>query len=911
MNFVFVYATLCWVLLSIRVSKNIYISYHLFAASSYYSLMIIVGSEDVRKQDNISEEDTTSDISDVDEKSTTLNTSSQEIAIEPKETKPNPLMTLLNGNQRSNRVAESSRVGDSEVSMPMSMTFQESTTRQSKPVSLMSILNGNKQKAVNEDSVTGAINVDTMSITLPFASQSDVTENAPKQSNMLMSVLNGNKSVPKVLEQVEQTIPKETQSTKTLEEMVYSNVKSTTVKDLFSAYKKQFDGKIIIRLPPTQLLKIQSAYSKFQPSRVTENTSCNNELESRIFLKAKSTSARDLFNSFKPKTGSANGTRSYMVTLKLDAKKLAKVSYFVTKGNNSTGRSCKNLFSEMMSASRNVKLIPLQKAKELNPLPISKTEFHIFDDTWNPIKPKPKKSVHLEEHSGFIPALKREMEIDPYVYETKEVDKREYALKKLPCLQKMASLNAIFNRLDNETRKQLWVDKYQPKCTQDLLMHRQNIALITQWINNSFEKLKTQAPVKNLNRKLKKRRVDTFIVEDEMEEEICSPFLILQGSNGSGKSTAVYTAMKELDGYVHEINSGMARGRKDIYNSLKELSTTQLVHDTKDSKPGLIFFEDVNILFEQDKSFWSVVQDIINVSKRPIVITCEELWNIPKNLVDFAQEDNSIIFIDDKIVSRKLVIDYLWMCCLAEGFDVGDDILEQIVDDMWNGHNYDLRGCLMSCEILCKKKSEHLVVVRKRSEECTHVVKDLQEKAFYCELNSCGDVIESCCESQIPQTSGDNELFDIYCVDDSLGCLPFELNVGEELEKHSKTDQTLPSSKFTFNDLQFECQQFIGSRSKKFPSYYYQDFEKRATRSSSDFVEPTTGIPETSFIYNISPTSFILDLLPFTRVWQAFQTQLDIFEAKTLEEEKPSLKKFLQYRDFQHKSTLNGTLKLE
>lgn len=56
--------------------------------------MIIVGLEDVRHQDN--EEDTTSDLTDVDELSTTLTTSSQDI--ESAVSKPNPLIALLNGN---------------------------------------------------------------------------------------------------------------------------------------------------------------------------------------------------------------------------------------------------------------------------------------------------------------------------------------------------------------------------------------------------------------------------------------------------------------------------------------------------------------------------------------------------------------------------------------------------------------------------------------------------------------------------------------------------------------------------------------------------------------------------------------------------------------------------------------------
>ena len=177
--------------------------------------------------------------------------------------------------------------------------------------------------------------------------------------------------------------------------------------------------------------------------------------------------------------------------------------------------------------------------------------------------------------------------------------------------------------------------------------------------------------------------------------------------------------MNELDGFVHEINTGQNRGRKDIFANLKELCTTEVVRDTKEFHRGVILLEDVNVLFEQDKTFWLVVQEVINISKRPIVLTCEEIWNIPKNLIEFAQHDESIIFMDDYVILKNLVVDYLWLCCLVYNCDVARDILVEIIDDNWNGHNFDIRGCLMNCQIMCPNRPESLTVVTRVSDSST------------------------------------------------------------------------------------------------------------------------------------------------------------------------------------------------
>ncbi|KAI5957337.1 hypothetical protein KGF54_000265 [Candida jiufengensis] len=750
-------------------------------------------------------------------------------------------------------------------------------------------------------------------------------ETTVKPPHQLLSILTGNQKKRKVLKE-EITQPKP-ETLEDLEKKMYSKIKSTSIKDLFTSYnKKEFNSNITIKISSEKLKNIRPTppSEKKQPPLVKKPVI---DHESKIFENAKRTTARDLFNNFKPKVTELlqPGITTYPVIIKLNPNQLAKFNLnpLRTKGNNVNGTSCKSVFAEMMTASKNNKLRTTTQIKEMKLPPLSKDQFHVLDEFISYIPPLPKKlHVQPEEFSGIVPPPNIPKSKSKYSYTNYTVNKKEFALNKIPILHKAPQLQAIFNKLDQQQPepKLPWVNKYQPEQMSELVMHKHNLKHIKNWIENSFLKLKSQAPVKDLNRKLKKRKLDSFILDDEeTEDEIYSPFLILQGSCGSGKSTAVFTAMHQLKGYVHEINTGNARSRKDIHNSLKELCTTQLVNDTKEFQKGLVLFEDVNILFEQDKTFWQVVQDIINVSKRPIILTCEELWNIPKNLIQFAQDDDSIIFIDDYPVSKKLVADYMWLCCLNEDYDVDDHIIDEIIDENWNGHNYDLRGCLNQCEMLCKidHLPEQVVKITKIVDMKVDESENLEVQAQQYDLNSASDVISSCSKSQILSDIQDNEFIDLYYIDDisrKKSTQFYEFNCGEEIKSLLNltiTDQ--PQPKFMLTDLMYECQNFIGSRSKKFSKFFYQHIDhSRATRSSSDlsnpYNEPTTGLPETSFLYNISPAPFVLDLLPFTRSWQIFQNEIDKYELQNLKDGNASVKKFLQYRDFQHKSSLIATI---
>ncbi|CAI5756276.1 unnamed protein product [Candida verbasci] len=623
------------------------------------------------------------------------------------------------------------------------------------------------------------------------------------------------------------------------------------------------------------------------------------ELENKIYSKVKSSSILDVFKSHSPKKivkielktrileNIKNGKNpySYVVKLKINSNELARIKQFEnplkTKGSGakSEGKSINSLFSSMMQASKKQSVLKQKKVKELSPVCVL---VHVNDETRSYRPPRDLKIPKIEEVSGEIPKLNYKNEAE-FNYEP--IESIETLLSKLP--EKLPPpLQHVYSKLSDKSKKN-WCEKFKPTNIDQLLINPNNIQKIFYWITNAFKNLQKYGPIKNLKFKLKQKSIDSFL-NDYEEEPTYSPFLILQGSLGVGKSTYVYTCMKQLNGYIHEINAGQSRNKKDLYQNLKEFVTTQLINN---NEKGLVLLEDVNILFEQDARFWQLVGEIINITKRPIILTCEELWNIPKNLVDFAREENSIIFMDDFKISNRILADYLWLCGINENVDVDAEILEDIIDENSNGIKSDIRGCINHSEFLCKSKRGKKINKKKRKVE---EISDFHELSNLLNLLSCSDVIEQTRTNQLQEYSN-NELVDIYTVDDLYNLqYDYEINFGKELRHLIPVNKSLPSPKFQFNDLKYETLQFIGLRDK-----IYKKSNRTQTLDS-------VGIPDNSFLNYITITPLVLDLLPYTRYWQTLQNKLNQYEIDN--PDKPSLKEFLNYRDFRYESTLLNTM---
>lgn len=213
--------------------------------------------------------------------------------------------------------------------------------------------------------------------------------------------------------------------------------------------------------------------------------------------------------------------------------------------------------------------------------------------------------------------------------------------------------------------------------------------------------------------------------EDEDSPGSTKNAVLITGPSGCGKTASIYAAAKELDFEVFEIYPGMRRSAKDIFDKVGDMTQNHLVHKasqldrTQDvtretvvleastggdnqgsksafktflggkkkatkkeangkSRPGtpkddetgikpptrkqsLILFEEVDILFEEDRGFWSGVIQLIEQSKRPVILTCNDPTSVP------AEDLSLHTILHYEPIPIDIATDYVLLLAASEG----------------------------------------------------------------------------------------------------------------------------------------------------------------------------------------------------------------------------------------------------
>lgn len=235
----------------------------------------------------------------------------------------------------------------------------------------------------------------------------------------------------------------------------------------------------------------------------------------------------------------------------------------------------------------------------------------------------------------------------------------------------------------------------------------------------------------------------------------CTNAIVISGPHGCGKTAAVYAVAEELGFEVFEINPGSRRSGKDLLDKVGDMTRNHLVHQASDpkssddianqheeslqkdldsgrqstmkgffksksgmknlgnqsrsglpassrpSKPSkkqnhqkqsLILLEEVDILFEEDKQFWTTALGMISQSKRPIIMTCTDESQLP--IEDMAL--HAIFRFHPP--SEHLVTDYLVLVAGSEGHLISRDA----ICASYKANNNDLRATIMGLNFWCQ-----------------------------------------------------------------------------------------------------------------------------------------------------------------------------------------------------------------
>lgn len=837
--------------------------------------------------------------------------------------------------------------------------------QQGKPLSLLQLLSGKqnskkKKQKKQEDSMSFdepyKDESETVTLTSSDILEPEVKATKPetveqleqrmynsKKSMSAMDLLKSRRQEKKVEsippEECVEIVSDRESSDNELVQVVENRTPGVNVRDIFSNFApkrvKTKDGnwKLNVKL-------------KISPSKLAEIKKYDDPLRTRGNIAG----GNSMFNMLMHKKPSK------MVTLRLPSDFLESIQkslnpLYTKSSGTKNGKSASNVFAQMMqsaSTSAYPKLTPLQKAKELEPPSIERGQMHIREQddcatVSNPLESLVPRSTHTPDTSKLNENFFTTLELNRQSNELKckrrttistvddlcdfVADRAPLAFEAEPHIR----IYKDFIQNQSPDSNQLWPDKFAPRKADQLLLDHNIRYALQRWIENAFAILKTQSTKTPRNIKIKEQQqkqrqrntMQGFIVDDleedseETEEDVFVPVLIIQGLSGSGKSASVYAAMNSMDGYVYEINSGLNRSRRELYGPLKEFCTTNIINKKDQEKKfqrGLVFFEDCDVLFEQDKTFWVAVQDVINFSKRPIVLSVQDPSVIPKSIWEQAAEQNAVLSFENNDISA--FEQYIWLCCFSQGFDLTELVLSW-VSKQNNLASFDLRGALMASQWICAAdedlSSDEVLTLdfltnNTRQGNGLDSLSALSDKY---DLLSAADIIESNMCSLKLQETRPNELLDLYVVDDGETLHPSpepeECNIGSFIKEMVDGKEDLWRNGVTFNQIRETVLAFIASRTKKMPKILqeYQSF-RTSTRSrsyESSFDLPmldTQGLPDTSVCYSMNKLPFILDLAAYARHWARFQISLDNVERERRERgEDISLQTHLGWRRFQ------------
>ncbi|TMW69372.1 hypothetical protein Poli38472_001528 [Pythium oligandrum] len=192
-----------------------------------------------------------------------------------------------------------------------------------------------------------------------------------------------------------------------------------------------------------------------------------------------------------------------------------------------------------------------------------------------------------------------------------------------------------------------WVDRYLPTQPNGMIGNKRPLRLLSTWLSawkNGGDD--------HSRRSCFQAELYVFEQDEDSDEddgsELCRLF-ILEGDVGSGKSAGVYACAEELGFEVIEINAAQPRTGKHIVEIAGEATqSTRVLHmgsgpndkkqkkkkrstkkrrsdeGTRPSHLSLVLFEDIDLVFEDDKGFLNTLCSIAKHSKCPIVATCSK-----------------------------------------------------------------------------------------------------------------------------------------------------------------------------------------------------------------------------------------------------------------------------------------------
>ena len=146
-------------------------------------------------------------------------------------------------------------------------------------------------------------------------------------------------------------------------------------------------------------------------------------------------------------------------------------------------------------------------------------------------------------------------------------------------------MDSVNNNYDNNTVS--WLEKYRPQLLTDYYISKKQLDVVKTWIKD----------FRNSN-------------------DSAKPFLILHGTTGIGKTTLAYLILKYYDYEIIECNASDARTKKNIRESLGQISKTTVCVDSKNKfKQVAIIMDEIDGLAGGESGSVQELIDIVTKDK--------------------------------------------------------------------------------------------------------------------------------------------------------------------------------------------------------------------------------------------------------------------------------------------------------
>ncbi|KAI5205101.1 P-loop containing nucleoside triphosphate hydrolase protein [Aureobasidium subglaciale] len=109
-------------------------------------------------------------------------------------------------------------------------------------------------------------------------------------------------------------------------------------------------------------------------------------------------------------------------------------------------------------------------------------------------------------------------------------------------------------------------------------------------------------------------------------------------------------------------------------------------------KQSLILFEEVDVMFEEDKNFWSTVFALLQNSKRPIIMTCNDEDLVPLQAITCQ----ALLRLSPP--PQDAAVDYMLLMAAQEGHL----LFRNAITTLYNAKHHDLRASIAELQLWCQ-----------------------------------------------------------------------------------------------------------------------------------------------------------------------------------------------------------------